>query len=63
MIFSADETCDIGNDNGSPVSSEYGTAGSKFNGEVHWVQIDIADDSNDHLLSPDDLFKIAMAKQ
>ena len=40
MIFSADETCDVGNDFGSPVTYDYPEE-KKFDGEVSWVEIDI----------------------
>ena len=41
MVFSADETTDVGKDTGTPVSPDYGATGNAFNGRVHWVQIDI----------------------
>jgi len=63
MIFSMDETCDIGMEGGSPVSSDYGVEGNAFNGEVNWVQIDVEKDDNDHLISPAERFRVAMAKQ
>jgi hypothetical protein len=65
MIYSADETCDIGSDTASPVSDDYTSAGSRFTGTVEWVQIDIADAAEDldHLISADERLKIAMARQ
>ncbi len=63
MVFSADETCDIGDDDGSPVSPDYGPTTNKFSGEVNWVQIDLGSDDHDHLISADERFKIAMARQ
>jgi arylsulfatase len=63
MLFSADETCDVGKETGSPVSSDYGPTGNEFSGEVNWVQIDLEKDDHDHLISPDERFKIAMARQ
>jgi arylsulfatase len=39
--FSADETCDVGLDAGSPVSEEYGATDNAFAGRIHWVQIDV----------------------
>jgi arylsulfatase len=41
--FSADETCDVGLDAGSPVSEDYGATGNAFTGRVHWVQTDVGD--------------------
>jgi hypothetical protein len=65
MIFSADETTDIGSDSATPVSDDYGARGNAFNGRVHWVQIDLGDDAKDadHLISPEERLKIAMARQ
>jgi len=63
MVFSADETCDVGKETGSPVSPDYGPSGNEFSGEVNWVQIDLEKDDQDHLISPEERFKIAMARQ
>jgi arylsulfatase len=63
MAFSADETCDIGREAGSPVSPDYGTEGNHFSGKVHWVQIDLEKDDQDHLISPEERFRVAMARQ
>ena len=65
MIFSADDGCDVGVDTGSPVSPEYGSRGNEFTGQVKGVQIAIAKDavSPDHLVSPEEAVRIAMARQ
>jgi arylsulfatase len=63
MIFSSDETCDIGKEVGSPVSPDYGPRGNEFSGEVNWVQIDLEKDDHDHLISPEEKFQLAMARQ
>ncbi len=63
MAFSADEACDVGADTGSPASPDYGPTGKKFTGDIAWVQIDIGDDSHDHLISPEDRLHIALTKQ
>ena len=65
MIFSADETCDIGSDNASPVADDYTAEESVFHGTVRWVQIDIdeAAEDVDHLISPDERLAVAMARQ
>jgi hypothetical protein len=63
MIFSGDETCDVGRKGGSPVSPKYGPKGSEFSGQVNWLQIDLEKDGHDHLISPEERFKIAMARQ
>jgi arylsulfatase len=51
MVFSADETTDVGSDSATPVSDDYGQRDSEFTGTVQWVQIDIdeaADDADHH---------------
>ncbi|MGE0542504.1 MAG: arylsulfatase [Dehalococcoidia bacterium] len=63
MIFSTDETLDIGVDSASPVSDAYTPEESRFSGTVTWVQIDLGKDDHDHLISPEERLKIAMTKQ
>ncbi len=65
MVFSADDGCDVGVDTGSPVSPDYGSRGNEFSGRVKGVQIAIAGDavSVDHLVSPEEAVRIAMARQ
>ena len=64
MVFSADETCDVGNDFGSPVTYDY-PAEKKFNGEVNWVEIDLGKDAVnlDHLITPEQRVRVAMGTQ
>ena len=65
MIFSADDGCDVGLDTGAPVSPDYGSRGNEFSGRVKGVQLAIAEDAVnlDHLVSPEDAVRIAMARQ
>ena len=65
MVFSADDGCDVGMDTGSPVSPDYGARGNEFNGVVKGVQLAIAADAEsvDHLVSPEEAVRIAMARQ
>jgi arylsulfatase len=65
MAYSADETCDVGSDTASPVSDDYTPETSRFTGTINWVQIDIADaaDQVDHLITPEERLRIAMARQ
>ena len=60
MGFSADEACDVGADTGSPASPDYGPTGNEFTGDIDWVQIDIGDDSHDHLITAEDRLHIAI---
>ena len=63
MIYSADETCDLGADTGTPVSDDYTSEGSKFTGKVNWVQLDAGNDDQDHLITPEERLRVAMARQ
>ena len=65
MIFSADETCDVGNEFGSPVTYDYPEGITKFSGEVNWVEIDLGKNAVDldHLISPEERLRVAMAIQ
>jgi arylsulfatase len=65
MIFSGDETTDLGSDSATPVSDDYGPGDSEFNGRVRWVQIDIDESAEnvDHLITPEQRLRIAMARQ
>jgi arylsulfatase len=59
--FSGDETLDLGDESGSPVTTDYGQRA--FTGEVRWAEIDVGVDDHDHLISPDERFRVAMARQ
>ena len=65
LLFSADETLDLGSDTASPVSDDYTSEGSVFTGKVEWVQIDVdeAAEDLDHLITPEERLHIAMARQ
>ena len=65
MAFSADETTDVGSDTATPVSDDYGIRDSEFTGTVRWVQIDLdaAAEDTDHLISPEERLRVAMARQ
>jgi arylsulfatase A-like enzyme len=65
MLFSADETTDVGSDTATPVSDDYHTRDSEFTGRVRWVQLDIDEtaESVDHLISPEERLQVAMARQ
>jgi hypothetical protein len=65
MIFSADDGCDVGQDTGGPVSEDYGPRDNAFSGRIKGVEIAIGDaaESVDHLVSPEEVVRIAMARQ
>jgi arylsulfatase A-like enzyme len=63
-VFSADDTCDVGRENGALVAEDYPVPNT-FTGEVNWVEIDIGEaaEDADHRLDPDEMFRVAMARQ
>jgi arylsulfatase len=65
MVFSADETTDIGSDSGTPVTDDLVAGKTEFSGRVTWVEIDIDKDAedSDHLITPEERLRIAMARQ
>jgi arylsulfatase len=63
MVFSADETTDIGYESGTTVSPDYDARSSRFTGRIHWVQLDTGADDNDHYIDPAERLRIAMARQ
>jgi hypothetical protein len=65
MLFSGDETTDLGGDTGTPVTDDFGSTGKDFTGRVRWVELDIGDaaDDQDHLITPEERMQVAMARQ
>ncbi|HEU5454178.1 MAG TPA: arylsulfatase [Nocardioides sp.] len=65
MLFSGDETTDLGTDSATPVSDDYGPKDSAFTGRVRWVQIDLGKDAEDadHLITPEERYRVAMTRQ
>ena len=63
MVFSADETTDIGQETGTTVTPDYTARDSRFTGKIHWVQIDLGSDDHDHLIDPEERVRLAMARQ
>ncbi len=65
MVFSADDTCDVGLEGGALVTPDYPEQGNAFTGEIAWVQIDVdeAAEDADHVVSAEERVKVAMARQ
>jgi arylsulfatase len=65
LIFSGDETTDLGNDTGTPVTDDFGSVGRPFTGRIAWVELDIgaASEDLDHLITPEERWRVAMARQ
>ncbi|MBO9519172.1 MAG: arylsulfatase [Porphyrobacter sp.] len=65
MVFSADDGLDVGCDTGAPVSDDYGPQGNRFNGKIYGVEIALnqAAEAKDHLLDPQEVIRVALARQ
>jgi arylsulfatase len=65
MLFSIDDTADIGEDSGTTVGDDYSSQTSRFTGTISWVQIDIdaAAADEDHFVGPEERLRIATARQ
>jgi arylsulfatase A-like enzyme len=63
LLLSADETCDVGMESGTPVSADYSARGNEFSGSVEWVQLDIGKVDDDHFVSAEERYRIAMVRQ
>jgi hypothetical protein len=65
MVFSGDDKTDVaGTDLGSRVTDDYEPGDPTFNGRIEWVKIDLGEDAKyaDHLIKPEELWHIAMAR-
>jgi Sulfatase len=64
IIFSADDTLDVGKEGGALVADDYPVPNA-FSGVVNWVEIDVGEAAEDvdHQLDPDELLRVAMARQ
>ena len=65
LVFSGDETADIGRDTAPPVSDDYAGEASLLTGVGNWVQIDLGADAADadHLIAPEERLRVVMAQQ
>jgi arylsulfatase len=55
----------LGSDSATPVTDDLAQDELEFNGRIDWVEISIGDDAadSDHLISPEERLKVAMARQ
>jgi hypothetical protein len=64
FIFSADETMDIGGDLALPVTDDYPEGVSNhFSGKIHWVRIDLEQDSVSDLEPEEQKYHRLLARQ
>jgi hypothetical protein len=57
------ENTDVGRDDLSPVTDDYSDGDTAFTGRIHWVEMAAGQDSHDHLIDPEDVIRVAMARQ
>ena len=64
MIFSADDTCDVGTEGGALVTADYPDPNT-FTGEINWVEIAVSDaaEDADHVIAAEERLRVAMARQ
>ncbi len=64
IIYSLDETADIGRDTASPVSDDYTAADSAFRGTIAWVRIDLEEiTEGEDPVPADDRLRATLARQ
>lgn len=63
MVFSADETSDVGLKRGSPMTPDLPAEKSAFNGTVQVVVIETTGESLDHMISREQLLSMIVARQ
>jgi arylsulfatase A-like enzyme len=63
MIFSADETTDIGCESGTTVTPDYTSKDSRFTGRINWIQLDVGSDDHDHYIDPEERLRVVISRQ
>lgn len=63
IVFSADETSDVGFKRGSPMKPDMPTSQSTFNGTVSVVVIETSGENSDHLLDREQVLSMIMTRQ
>jgi len=63
MVYSADETSNVGLKRGSPMTPDVASVGNNFTGTVDVVILETTSESLDHLLSEEDVLHMIMAQQ
>ena len=63
MVFSCDETSDVGVKRGSPMTPDMPSGKSAFNGTIVVVAIETSSENLDHLLDKEEVLNMIMALQ
>jgi arylsulfatase len=53
----------VGDKTGAPISKDFKVSRNEFTGKVNWVNIDAGEDSQDHLIDPEEWVRIHMSIQ
>jgi len=62
IVYSADETTDVGLSTGTPVTTDPG-ARTGFTGSIQWIRIDLGDDDHSHMIPVEDAVRSAIGRQ
>lgn len=62
IVFSAEDTSDVGKNTGTPVVAEPGAA-APFNGRIDWIRISVGDDDHSHLIPAEDAVRSMLGRQ
>ncbi|OJV96957.1 MAG: arylsulfatase [Microbacterium sp. 67-17] len=62
IVYSADETSDVGRSTGTPVTTDPGAA-TDFTGSIAWIRIDRGDDDHGHLIPVEQAVRSALGRQ
>jgi hypothetical protein len=46
-----------------PLSDDHGPKNREFTGQTHWIQLDAGTEDLEHLISPEERLRVAMARQ
>jgi len=63
IIFSADSTLMVGNKTGAPISKDFGRKNNSFTGKVNWANIEVGEDTQEHLIDPEEWVRVHMSIQ
>ncbi|OAR21791.1 hypothetical protein [Mycobacterium leprae] len=63
MAYSANETCNVGHDTGSPCSPDHGPNDNEFTSEIDCFLMEIGNDNQDQLINQQHQLQVTLAKQ
>jgi hypothetical protein len=61
--FSGDEGLAVAREIGTAVAPECDVESSEFTGEINWVELKVGDDDHGHMVDPEELLHVVMARQ